>query len=349
MSDEGSEYASDAELSEDDVTFGTRRHASEKMIRMIDTWNGKHEGAGAVWCPMRLGRDVGKDEKGDITAMFKGALHTMRGGPYVLEQIIFTGSGVILYIGNPKQMLGPLLEVGQVTIKGEVRPLVVHTKKCVSSYTVFIFDAVDQESGKPIPPEFFGEVVTGLQLGKLKGEPYNPPIWAGGVDTGVKTTNICMQFEGLPTIGFGDWPQTIDIPESGTFPGYEATWMLYVNDYTQAGRCPRCKRKYSVTKPEEAESGAHFCPQAGAAAIKVPECMGSCVHGYVHTDVCARACECVVGRRHADQEGQPQAQEAQQGEVQEVEGRQPGVLCVDGGKTGGGNPISRTTSNRNNG
>ena len=80
-----------------------------------------------------------------------------------------------------------------------------------------------------------------------------------------------------------------------------------------------------------------------------PECMGSCVHEYVHTDVCAHACECVVSRRHADQEGQPQAQEAQQGEVQEVEGRQPGVLCVDGGKTGGSNPISRTTSNRNNG
>ena len=77
-----------------------------------------------------------------------------------------------------------------------------------------------------------------------------------------------MQFKGPPHVHFGQWPQTIDIMELDDFPGYVAPYRLYVNSYDLPGRCPKCRRKYSVTKLEEASMGEHVCPQPAGTKIK---------------------------------------------------------------------------------
>jgi len=122
-----------------------------------------------------------------------------------------------------------------------------------------------QTTGKDIPAALFGELATALGMGKVT-KAYSPPVWHQGFNTGVESTDVMLQFEGKPTqLGFGEWPMVLELPPESDFPGYVATYLLYVNDYDLPGRCPKCRRKYSITKREEGQfNGKHDCPQAGA-------------------------------------------------------------------------------------
>ena len=266
---------SDSELdSEDDFNPDPINYeGSEKVKNMTKKWQEAHKGAGAAFIPMQIGEKFNDaDTKGELTTHFKMALAHLRGGPYELAHITVARRGVILFIKDPTKMMPPLLAAAKVKVKGvdgnvEERPILEHTKVCHSSYTVMMFDCVEQHTGKVVDAALFAEVIKGY--GALKAPPFHPVVRYGGVDTGVKTTNICMHFEGPPLKDFCDWPMVFCIPAVGDFPGYKASYLLYVNDFNLKGRCPKCRRKYSKTKAEEAasEGGKHACPQEDSTQV----------------------------------------------------------------------------------